>query len=208
MNVDEWANRVLAVTQGEAYVTKVVLQDTAGGVWSTWTEPFAIDRWLADVQEYLDGMIQDLPPQDVQLLFIAYGKDNTQVSQCTKVVRGRMKNANPALLGGPGRAMADGMQALAVTMEKVLQTANQQLDTTSKALATQHDLNAALMQALQFERMQALQQQPKVSPEILQQGMEMIPKLLELIFVDGRRAPGAANAVGSVAESVTDAVKN
>jgi len=203
MNLEEWAGRVIReVSEDGEAVERIRLLSTDGNAWETWYRPFPEPaKWSDEADAVVVQLAEDWPPQDIQLLFVAELRNGTIVSQCTKRTRGRAKGASGNVFGGPGKALADSMDAQARTMDRILATANQQLDMMNAALAGQQAQNAALLQQIQLRNQLELENKPGVPPELFEQGMQILPHLLEVIF----ERSGAPNGAAKVAKAAASA---
>lgn len=198
MELGEFALRVFSISEAGQTCVRIQLVSGDGGAWNTWTAPFAgrdaqerAQLWEEDATRVVRELQQDFPAQDIQLIFVAYDAQSNQIAQNTKAIRGQAKHAAGTALGGPGRAMADSMNALANTMDRVLATANKQMEHLSTALEQSNALNQNLINQVMVMKLDALNQKPAVDPEMLNKGIEMLPQLVEMFLRDGRSSGGA-----------------
>lgn len=191
MDLGEWATRVLReVSEQGDRCERIRLVSTDGNSWESWYAPFpAPEVWKDEAEAVVAQLAEDWPPQDIQLLFVAENRAGTILSQCTKRTRGRAKGASGNVFGGPGKALAESMDAQARTMDRILGTANTQLELMQTALAGQTAQNQALIAQnqnlllqLQHEALARQDARPTVSPEIVNQAMEMLPGLIQAIM--------------------------
>lgn len=192
MELKEWAERVITnVSQSGECAEVIRLLSTDGVAWETWwrNQFGKPEDWADEAMSRVAELAEDWPPQEVQLLFVAENAQGTVLSQCTKRVRGRAKGASANVFGGPGKAMADGMDAIARTMDRVLATANGQMDHLSNALQLANQTNVALTQALQVERLRAEEAKPAVDPELINQGVALLPQLFEMFMTQMNGKP-------------------
>lgn len=197
----------MTVSESGEHPERIRLISTDGQAWETWYYPFGDPaKWTDEAEQVVTQLAEDWPPQDIQLLFVAESKSGTIIAQCTKRTRGRMKGASGNVFGGPGKALADSMDAQARTMDRILATANTQLEMMATALTAQQAQNAALLQQIQLQKQMELEHQannaPGVPPELMQQAVEMLPALIEVIFSKAPASNGAAAAATQAAAKV------
>lgn len=197
MELKAWAERVLKEVSESGQGTEFVrLVSTDGQTWHTWRAPFEDpEDWTQDAEKVVGELADEWPAQEIQLIFLAERKDGTTLSQCTKRLRGRVKGQAPTgLFGGPFEALAKSMDAIAVTNQKTLATANGQLELLNASLTAQVAANQQLMMQLQMERMQQQEQRQSepINPELVKQAWEMLPDLLKVLINDNPPRPDAA----------------
>jgi hypothetical protein len=91
------------------------------------------------------------------------------------------------------------MDAQARTMDRILHTANQQLELMNAALISQTSQNHMLLQQLALRDQLARDQAPTVPPELIAQAVQMIPSLLQALIHKATPAASAAAVNGASA---------
>lgn len=189
MDLAVWADRVLReVSQSGVTVERIRLTSVDGSTWETWYAPFpAPDEWVREAESVLTELLDDWPSQDIQLIFIAEDKPGVILSQCTKRVKGRQKGAQSPF-GGPGKALADSMDAQARTMDRILATATGQIDMLSKTLELTQNQNVQLLETMKAMHFREMEMRPTVGPEVLERALESLPDLIKFLVSDGKTA--------------------
>lgn len=189
MELLPWAERVMAVSESGETAEKIRLQTTDGQTWETWTGPFrSAQAWCAECEQVLFGLMDDWPATDIQIMIVAENREGHIIAQTTKRVKGRQKGANANMFGGPGKALADSMDAQARTMDRILKTAEGQLTILTTALEAAQQQNLTLIEQMKMMHVQSLETRPTVDPDLLHKGLDMLPGLIEMIVSDGKVA--------------------
>jgi len=205
MNLEKWAERMLPRTveqDGECTACIRLLCVNNGAILNTWEgDDLKVTpaQWVEDANTLISELQEDWPPGAVNLMFVAENKQGHQRSQCTKIVHGRNKEALPEMMKGRDtKAITDSMDALSKTTDRVLATANGQLDRMNAALATLTEHHTHTLEYLRV----------KHENEALEAGqrVQQSNKLLELAEKYG---PLIADIIGSKIKGPTGtAIKN
>lgn len=227
MSLEQWAKRHVAnvVDQDGAMTTRIrLICVNDQQCLETWERPFpSPEEWCQEVANMLDQYQQDWPIKTISLMFIAEDKNGAQRAQHPKSVTGRNRDASPEIhKNRDAAALAQGMESNAKTMDKVLASANAQLDRSTAFISTLSEAHTASLAYIRAkneqEALQAaeVQQQSSwgIDPQLKQMLIDNGPKLLNVIGgffeeqiikakADAARAAAAA-AVGSPHAKDTD----
>jgi len=185
VDLTRWAERALREVSEEGdCVERIRLLSTDGAAWETWTRPFSQpEQWVEDAERVVNDLVQDWPAVDIQLLFVAENRAGLVVSQCTKRTRGRQKGAQNGVFGGPSNALAESMASQARTTERILATANTQLDVLQATITALQNQNIALMAENARLHTELNNARPVIDPELVSGVRDMMPVLLQA-FID------------------------
>lgn len=202
MNLGEWAERVIReVDEHGRGAVRIRLCSTDGMAWETWFAPFGEPQdWTERAERVVLQLLEDWPQQQIQLLFIAEDQAGNVLSQCTKTTRGRSKLSTNDMFGGPSKALAESMDAQARTMDRILSSANHQIELLTKALDAQTRVSEAQLAELQLRRTEEAEQRG-VNPELVEQALQLVPALVQTIFERPAAAEVAQAAVNNAAKA-------
>jgi hypothetical protein len=138
--VRNWALRFVPDKADEETRTKRIRVSTETTILDTWDAPFAgRDSWCEEMEALLSCTADQLPIRRHGITFTAEDAAGNVLSQCLTSVQG--KNKEVADLGGTNgvKALADAMNSIASTADKVLATARLQCDSLGKTVAALSD---------------------------------------------------------------------
>lgn len=214
MNLEKWAARQLRVVEEDGTVTARIrlVCVTDGSQLEVWEgeelqQPAA--DWTAQALSLLTEMQEDWPTKPISLLFIAEDKNGSQRSSCPLVRHGKNRDASPDLMKGRDiKAITDSMEAIAKTNDRVLATANGQLDRMNTALQTmtEHHMSTLefVREKLQHEAL-TVAQQTQTTDKVMQLIEQFGPMLAEVLQAKMKTPAGkmvAGAAVNAAAKAV------
>jgi hypothetical protein len=135
--VRQWAIRFVPEgTDTESKVKRIRAQ-TDTQVLDTWDAPFlARADWCAEMEALLDMVAEQLPTRKHSVTFTAEDAAGAVLSQCGTWITGKNKDAaDHASPGGP-KALADAMNSMAATMERIMASGRLQCDSLGKTVDT------------------------------------------------------------------------
>jgi len=138
--VRQWALRFVPDKADEDSRTKRIRVSTETAILDTWDAPFAgRDAWCEEMEALLACTADQLPIRRHGITFTAEDATGNVLSQCLTSVQGKNKEA--ADMGGTNgvKALADAMNSIAATADKVLATARLQCDSLGKTVAALSD---------------------------------------------------------------------
>lgn len=212
-SLEKWAERYLkeVTEQGES-TARLRLATTDGTTWGTWEQPFGSPAAVAsEIETTVIELVEEWPCQSVQVLVIAEDEKGLARAQWTRTVRGKNKQAST--FSGQGKALTDAMSANAVTMQKILDTANVQLDSCTKTLeAQQQALHEAYryIQLINEKQATTLPSPTKeAAAQLMEQLGENLPTILELIRgLKIKKTTGAVGSNGATAKAIAAGALN
>ncbi len=201
MNVTGWAERVLKTVDSETghSVARVRLASVEGQTWETWDAPFVAPAdFVIEVQTVLDALAEEWPKKKIQVLLIATDAQGTEVSQCPLSIWGKNKDAGNLFSNDGSRALAEGMDHIVRTTERLLGTVNNQMRQMSefqdKLVAANHDLIDYVRHVKESEAL-ASQESREVTSQLVQGIKENMPLVLGLLEKVLGGSPGAAKVL-------------
>ncbi len=137
--VRAWAQRFVPEKADEESRTKRIRVQSDTQILDTWEAPFpSREDWCVEMEALLACTADQLPIRRHGVTFTAEDASGQVLAQCLTSIQGRNKEA--AETGANGiKAVADAMNAVAATMDKVLASARAQLESATKALAAMSD---------------------------------------------------------------------
>jgi hypothetical protein len=133
--VRQWAQRFVPEKADEESRTKRIRVQSDTQVIDTWEAPFpSREDWCNEMEALLACTADQLPIRRHGITFAAEDASGQVLSQCLTSIQGKNKEA--AETGANGiKAVADAMNAVAATMDKVMASGRAQLDAATKAFA-------------------------------------------------------------------------
>lgn len=217
--LEKWAEQAIRVVdEGGGGTSRIRLLTEDGSTWQTWEAPFSsVGDWCAEAEALLSELQDDFAG-DTPVLFVAENSSGTVRSQCPRRVIGRQKKNGPAgaFTGGGSGGAAASLQAMydaqARTTEKILQSANVQLEVLTRTVETQgraHGETLEYIRAMRENDALKKVEETNQTQEILGQLMEQAPLLFELLKQKKNKgSPVASAAVEAVKEAVVESVTN
>lgn len=203
MNLQRWAERQIGVVEqdGSGTVRIRLICTNDGSQLETWEGEKLKDaaEWVESVNTLIDEYREEWPVKPIQLLFLAEDKNGHLRSQCPKSVTGRNQDASVDLHKSRDvESVSRALEANVRTMDRILSSANAQLDRTTesyKVLAESHaDTLKFLHSKLENEAL-TIREEQSMQSELLGMIKENAPGLLKMIehAMRGAGKPKAAN---------------
>jgi hypothetical protein len=126
------------VEQDGAMVSRINVVTTHDGqIYNSWFPPWPSPHdWNVEVDAFLRTLEQQWPTRAVGITFIALSKQGETIAQLPHSIQGQKKNG--ALSTGDA-ALGVGLDAIAVTIEKLQRLTNSQLDSSRRTLESQSE---------------------------------------------------------------------
>lgn len=199
-----WAEKLNDVDSESSHrIKRIRLASVEGQTWHTWDTPIEdVKEFVDDVGTVLDALAEEWPARVVQVTITAEDAQSTVVATIPISVRGRNKSASGALMNSEPRAMADAMDSLARTTERLLGMSNTQIKLADERAALLAKENAELRELIISKeelRLVEAQTAENTTNELTQQFMGVLPMLLEF-FQKG--APGLPPAFKTAVHAV------
>jgi len=138
--VRQWALRFVPDKADEESRTKRVRVSTETTILDTWDAPFAgREAWCEEMEALLSCTADQLPIRRHGITFTAEDAAGNVLSQCLTSIQGKNKEAADLSSTNGIKALADAMNSIASTADKVLATARLQCDSLGKTVAALSD---------------------------------------------------------------------
>lgn len=211
-----WAEGALKVVDesGES-TSRVRLVAHDGAVWQTWNAPFdSAEEWADSARALLLELGEEITGQQ-EVRFVAETSVGVVRSQMSRTISGRKQRAGTGGFGGAPANGTSGMQqmfdAQAKTTDKVLQSANVQIDVLTRTVEAQAKTNAELLQFIgTMNERDALAKEASTNQtqEVLGQLMEQAPIFLQLLAQkkSGKSATPSVKPVAAAVENLKTSV--
>jgi hypothetical protein len=220
MNVLAWAERTLKTVEENGHaIARVKLMSVEGNAWETWEAPFpAPADFVRELETVTAALAEEWPKKKIQVLLVAEDTGGTVHSQCPYSVWGKNQSAHGALFSNDGsRALAEGMDQIVRTQERVLASANTQLriqqEFAEKLMQQNHELLDYIRVSKEREALEAAQNN-QVTNMLGDAFKEHLPLLLDVVQKLSAKSGGStagkilngAKAAAKVAAEITPPV--
>lgn len=216
MRLEAWAEIAFRVVDEKGDSTdRVRLLTSDGACWQTWNAPFGdVQEWVQQAETTIKELSDDFTGQ-VQFVFQAESASGAVRSQCPRRVQGSQSKGRPGggVFGGeesPSAALQKMFDAQAKTTEKLLGSANVQIEVLTRTVETISKAHGELLDYVRVKHeTEALE--TKTDNDIkamFGQALQQAPAFIELL-IDAKRAKAGAATQGvaaAVKESVGSAV--
>lgn len=219
MNIQRWAERQIGTVEQDGRATARIrlLCVNDSSCLEVWEAPLpAADKWVEEANTLIAELREEWPQKPIQLLFISEDANGHQRSQCPRTVTGTNSEAAIDLHKGRDiQAVSQALEANVRTMDRILASANAQLDRTTeafKALSASHAETLKFLSAkLENEALEAADK-VNVQSEVMGLVKEHGPALLRLAEALAKKqiTPAvpvpltkAINGAASVAQTIT-----
>ena len=208
MNIRRFSERLNQVdSESGSHIDKVKLCSIEGVVWETWERPFKpAEEFEREVTVVLDTLKEEFPKRAVQVLLVAEGQ-GVQICQQPITVWGVNKGAASGLLANDGsRSVAEGVDIIVKTAERLLGAATAQNATLQKTIELQGNQIHEFIEYIHEEKMNRALQAEQSSAmtaallEMAKENMPMVGQLLQLL-VAKKTATGPTGVVKSITEA-------
>lgn len=143
--VKTWAIRFVPEAADVDSKVKRIRAQTDTQVLDTWDAPFAgRGTWCDEMEALLEAVAEQLPTRKHSVTFTAEDAAGAVLSQCGTWITGKNKDAADLASNGGPKALADAMNSMAGTMERIMASGRLQCDSLGKTV----DTLAAQCQAL------------------------------------------------------------
>lgn len=205
-SIAKWAEQVLRDIDEGGGATACIraVNRSDGSTLFTWDAPFgSVDDWIQGAESWMSEIGQEWSG-DLNLSFVAEDGNGTVRAELPKLIKGKQRRAD----GGAASAQAAMMEAQAKTTERILQSANVQIEVLTRTVKTQSESNAELLSYIQ-----AMHEKQAMDNQEQGEAAKMLGQLAELapLFVDGmkaKKASQAAQVTAAVKEAATEAAAN
>lgn len=188
MRLNVWAEQQLRHVDedGSKAVRIRLVSVDSPSTWNTWevadmTDPSA---WADEAEAYLRDLAEELPPKNIQFLFLAVDASGEERSQFPRTVKGRSRVATDSVLRNEPKALAESMEAQARTMRAILESANVQIAVLTKTVSSQAEQTHSLLEFItELNTRTALEakQSNDAMAELLAGAKEYAPAIINLI---------------------------
>lgn len=197
MKLEPWIKRhVVEVDQDGEHCSIVKLCAVDGSLYDSWKAKYIADdpdRWISETEALQAELAAQLPRGAVQLTYIAESPRGEIRGQCIVTVQGQNAKGSRSLVDGGQQATANAMGALATTMERILSTANAQLEHLSRTNETQSrhlvECYEFIRRKMETEALEVGQRNPPIPDELQQMVIEHAPKVIELLSFLTQKSP-------------------
>lgn len=215
MNHERWAERQFKVVEQDgscaARIRLTCVNDQSClEMWEpgspTWGDAAA---WAREATELIDQWLREMPAKPISLLFVSEDKTGQQRASCPMTVRGTNREASADLLKGRDvKALAESMDSISRTVDRVLATANGQLDRSNSTLETLTKAHADVLDYLRVKHENEalkVQEQQTTNTQIMNLVNQFGGPLLELIGAHIKMSPAAQKVATAAASAVASA---
>ena len=179
-SVSDWADRILQLVEHDgARVSRIrLITVNDGQTWETWYPPFGtVDEFVDSVNTYCRSLEQEFPTRQVPIALVAESDEHEVLSQLPMRIVGKAKVGN---LDAMQAANSAALDSLALTIEKLMQLTNTQLDAARRS---QDVMNDTMQQQYQLIRLYRERESlgPDEAPSAIAEALkEHLPSMLEM----------------------------
>jgi hypothetical protein len=214
--LQNWAEQNLPVVDEKGDGTaRVRLLSSDGSIWQTWDAPFGeVEAWCEKAEILCNELAEDFSGE-IQMVFQAESSSGTVRSMCPRRLQGRKTGkagVAGGVFGGGQNALQSMYDAQAKTVDRLLQSANVQLEVLTRTVETQAKAHSELLDYIRVkhesEALHATLSADSKVKEIGAQLLEQAPLLIELLKMKftNEKKPAAGGAVAAVVEQVKNTV--
>lgn len=202
-----WAQRVIGVVEQDGHHAKCVKLTAEGQQWEVWdiVPGLTPEEWTNAAETLMGALAEEFPVKRVSLIFTAEDSAGAVFSQFPRSITGKNKNAAELGTNTSVKAISDGWTSLALTVDKVLETARKQMDQQTARIDEQDNEIRALHEIFRGVRQMELEQEEqtnKVGDAMLEQLKELGPmgKLFLEHMLEKEKTKAAAAAAAPAAK--------
>jgi hypothetical protein len=209
--LEGWAEKTLRLVEHGESVARVVLASSDGTIWHTWQAPFAEpEQWATEAETTIAELAAEFAGE-IAFVISAQTERGATLSQLPQHVNGRRSKASTgggAMMGGSTQPVNQIFDAGARTLERVLSTANVQLEVLQRTVQQQAQSNAELLEYIRLSNQERALEKPadaeskELVDHTIKQALEQLPALISLIL--SRPTNGVAGVGQAIEKAAVD----
>lgn len=203
------------VQAGKGGAEKIRLTSIDGNTWQTWHAPFpSAEDWNDEFQRLRLALAEDFAGE-VPMMLIAETAEGEVLHRCPATVIGRRSKAKGQQSGyfgqGSPDAVAQAAETQARTNQKVLESANAQIDVLTRTVTKLSEANGEMVLFIQAQNeAEALRRREErnVSEQLVGPMVEQLPLLVELLGSYLKKRPAESSAITKAAQGAAEHMKS